>query len=624
MGTNRRVGATGLSIPDINSSTASHNKKSPQEIAKWCAALPMADVGAAAKKLFVQLNEISATILSAQERFAIMELLRTPNKIICTALKIHYIEQKEPLTERKIIIANLRQTLITTMADNYKLILEELHHKASLSNEEKKLMATTIVRIYYYLNVLLICRYQLYTYAPNSAWNEIYLLYKYAKARNLLEVQTPCQFAYKNNQTTVLEAFMHIILLYATDPYQWRQREQHSLNKAIDMWALYPTIYAANQIPLDKHGVYIIDLDTDAPPQLCNFFHTPISQSCIAVDLGKSVEHLKNILVKMRDDHLKAKIENPNDPEFTVTAPTIAKLIKIWSQKIVRSHNRFPVKTPIKIAFGLNAAHYYLNGEKEFNPHPKNLRTHIAKDEIKPISKGFKLPLYEVLEEDSSSTNHPILSSQEMTSAPITQSEEESEEQDIKDSLYHVYHYNIANINPHGFCILVEDKSYPPFQSGEIVVVKNEDNVAATWGIGAVRWLRRQRDENFQIGVQMIASFGKAAGIQMLRDDKPASRLLRCIVIPTDQENSAPPMLITSALPHHSQTIMLYLEDSDAIKAFLTKEIDASGTYYQYEYSAEAGVHISTPNNNKPQPAQEHKNTEDKTDTEFDSIWGDL
>ena len=77
--TNRRkTGGTGLSVLDIQPSTPPKNKPTAQEIAKWCEALPMADTGAAAKKLFIKLTEISETNMSAQERYAVMELLRAP------------------------------------------------------------------------------------------------------------------------------------------------------------------------------------------------------------------------------------------------------------------------------------------------------------------------------------------------------------------------------------------------------------------------------------------------------------------------------------------------------------------------------------------------------------------
>lgn len=626
----RKIGATGLSILEVVGST--RPAKTAQDVAKWCATLPMADTGVAAKKLYIQLTEIGETTMDAKERYAIMELLRLPNKVICTSLKRHYIEQRAPLTENKLIIANLRQTLLTGMADNYKQILEELHNKATLTEAEKLLMATTIVRIYYYLNVLLICRYQLYTYTPENLWHEVYLLYKYAKARNLLEMRVPCQFAPKH-QTSILEAFIHVILLYATDPYQWRQREQHSLNKAIEMWALYPTIYTSEQIPDKKAGVYIIDLNQDYPPNPASFRQAPITPSCIAIDLEKSVTHLQEILEKMNANHLKAKIENPNDPEFSVTAPTIAKLINIWSQHMVRNSPRFPIQAQIKIVFGLNTAHYYINGEKEFNSHPNTLRSNSDATGIpaKSFSSHLNLQLYEVNEEEDEGEDSDALSSSEAeereskknkTADPLEA--DKIDDGMSKELLYHIYNYNIENINPHGFCIVIKDKSYPPFQSGEIVAFKNVTQHDKDWGIGTVRWLRRQINEDFQIGIQIIAPFARAGGIQMLRGDKPVSRLSRCLLLPEDKENNIPNMVITSALPINTNTVLIYDGDAEPFQATLTKEIDASGMYYQYIYSTDTpSADADKPEDKGPKPPKTPTD-EEKTNTEFDKIWGDL
>jgi hypothetical protein len=622
--TNKRIkGATGLSVLSIEPASPPKPKRTAPEMAKWAASLPVADTGVAAKKFFIQLDELNNTEMTARERFAVMEELRASNKTICTALKRHYIEQRAPLTEHKLIIANLRQTLLIAMSDSYKLILEDLHAKNGQTEEDKKLMATTIVRILYYLNVLLIARYQLYSFPPDNVWLEIHLLYKYAKARGLLNIHVHCQFASKRKETSVMEAYTRAIMMYAIDPYQWRQREQHSLNKAIEMWALYPTIYEHDQIPNLEAGLYIIDLDKDAPPALYGFKESTITPSTIALDLTKCVEHLKDILSKMQTNHLKAKIENPNDPEFSVTAPTIAKLIKIWSQKVVRGSPRYPIQAQIKIAFGLTAAHYYLNDEKEFNPHPSNLQSEIG-DTAKRGST-LSLPLYEVSEESEEETVEVNLSEANTTELPAAKADEEEQGNDIsKEQLYHIYDYGIENINPHGFCIVIKDKSYPPLQAGEIVVFKNESIV--NWGVGAVRWLRRQRNEEFQIGIQILSPYAKAAGIQMLRGNKPAGRLLRCLVLPAQETEHTPPMLITTAFPQNSNTVMLYLDTAEPIKATLTKEIDASGMYYQYEYKTEAGVDIIGPNagGDKKKDSNESGPDEEKTNTEFDSIWGDL
>jgi hypothetical protein len=623
----RKIGATGLSLHVLKPSTPPKVKKTTAEVARWCAALPMADTGAAAKKLFIALDEITNTEMTAMERFAILELLRTPNKNICTSLKRHYIEQKSPLTERKLMIANLRETLITYMADNYKLIFEELHIKGARSNEDKTMLATALIRILYYMNVLLVCRYQLYTYAPENVWKEIHLIYKYAKEKGLLELQAKCEFAPNRKMTSVLEAYTRIILLSATDPYQWRQREQHSINKAIELWALYPTLYEYQNIPNTKAGIYIIELDKDEPPTLYGFRKEPVNKSCIALDLSKGVKHLKDILDKMQNNHLKAKIDNPNDPEFSVTAPTVAKLVSLWSQHIVRSSERFPIKADIKIAFGLSAAYYYVNGQKEFNPHPSNLRTSFGETNTRGSQYMANLPVFEV--SDDAEEEITIADVPAATPSPKTNKHEavEVDATTDKEDLYHIYDYSIENTSRNGFCIIVRDKSYPPFQAGEIVVFKNTTEANVEWGIGAIRWLRRLKNEEFHIGVQLIAPYAKAAGIQMLRGDKLANRLLRCLVLPENEPEKIPPMLITTSFPVHSNTVMLYLDNSEPIKAKLTKEIDASGMYYLYEYTTEANVEIITPSNlNGPTIHKTNRNADGdpKTNTEFDSIWGDL
>ncbi len=642
MTSKRKTGATGLSILDIDASSKSHNI-SKESIAKWCKDLPLADIGICAKQLFIRLTELSETPLSANERFSIMELIRGPNKEICTALKRHYIEQRTPLTENKLIIANLRQTLLGLMADNYKLILEELHNKSNLSNDEKKLLVTTIVRIYYYLNVLLICRYQLYSYTPSELWHEIYVLYKYAKERDLLNINVPCDFSPKG-KTTIFEAFMHIVLLYATDPYQWRQSEQHSLNKAIEMWSFYPTIYVAKKIPKKNSGVYILDLDNDLPPTHIAFRTEELTENCIGIDLDKHVKHMKKILDKMQNDQLKAKIENPNDPEFSVTAPTVAKLINTWSQTMQRNEQRFPIQAEIKIVFGLNAAHYYLNDEQEFNPHPSNLQTDVE-EEKKSTSKAFSnnlnLSLYEVSEteeddEDEEDEKDVLSSTEAKEKEDAAKKQQDSEDEldeaekaDVdlsKELLYHIYNYNIENINQHGFCIVISDKSYPPFQAGEIVAFKNTTKNDENWGIGAVRWLRRQVNEDFYIGIQIIAATATAGGIQIMREDKPASRLSRCLLIDEDKANKIPPTVITSALPIKTKNVMLYCNDDEPFKATLTKEIDASGMYYQYYYASEDSMNAdkSSMDDSPTKPEEKTVKEEDKTNTEFDKIWGDL
>lgn len=622
MTNSRKIGDTGLSVPVIKPSTPPKRKKTPAEVAKWCAALPMADTGAAAKKLFMALDEITNTEMTAEERLPILELLRAPNRYICTSLKRHYIEQKNPLTEQQLIIANLRETLICYMSDNYKLIFEALHQKGARSSDGKTMLATSLVRILYYMNVRLICRYQLYMYPPNNIWHEIHLIYKYAKENDLLKINVKCEFLPSETVTSVLEAYTRIILLYATDPYQWRQKEQYSMSKAIELRALHSRIYEYSKIPNTKAGVYVIDLDKDEPPTLSDFIRNPINESCIALDLSEEVKHLKVILDKMRNNHLKAKIENPNDPEFSVTAPTISKLINIWSQHIVRSSERLPVKAEVSVAFGISAAYYYINDETEFNPTPNNLHTSFDNNNSPESEYIANLPVFEVSDESDEETTE--------SNTTAEQPDGEGTIGAIDKELYKVYTYTTENISKDGFRTVVRDKTFPPLQAGEIIVFKNITDKATRWGIGAIRWMRRVSHEELYLGIEILSAYANAAGIQMLRGEKVSNRLVRCLVLPDNKDKNLPSRLITTSFPVDSNKVMLYLGNDEPIKATLTKEIDASGMYYLYEYSSEINVAVTKHdknNDDNDSDTKKKKPNEDgdtKTNTEFDSIWGDL
>jgi hypothetical protein len=641
---NHKIGTLGLSIPVINPSNVPKLKMTPAEVIKWRSALPMADTGTAAKKLYMALSDLNSTSLEPKDRFEIIELFRSTNRTICSTLKKHYIEQSEPLNAQKLTIATLRQTLISEMADNYKLILEGLYEKKNKSEEDQKMITTTICRILYYLDMVLLCRYQLYSAVPENIWKEVHLLYKYAKKNNTLNEQVACELSL-NSTTSAIASYTRIILLSATDPYQWRQRDQYSIDKAIDLWAVYPTIYESSQIPADKKtGIYIIDLEKDQPPVALSFKRDPITSSCIGLDLAKNVKHLKHLLLKIHNNELQAKIEHPGDHEFSVTIPTINKLIKIWSQQISRNTQRFPITAKIKVVFGLTAAHYYINHEQEFNSRPSHLMvTTVTRPAGSFNRPTLDMPIFEI--EDDEELDVPsrmaMVAKQNQENnpdkaatggeTPVT-TDDKLPEID-REHHYIVYDYNIENISPNGFCILIDDGTFPPFQAGEIMAFKNPlEDANAPWSIGTVRWIRSPGQGKFQIGIELVAPFAKAAGLQMLRDNQPVGLLLRCLVLPEAPDLNSPAMIITPTFPLRSNKVMLYLDnDEKGIRTTLTRELEATGSYHQYLYSTKENINIVDPkveDAHKPAETVTEQSMsdidEDQVSTEFDSIWKDL
>lgn len=623
----RKIGALGLNIPVIKPSNGSKTTMTAAEVTKWRAALPMADIGLASKKLYIALSELNKTVLDPVNRFEIIELFRPTTKTIATALKKHYIEQAEPLTPQKLTIAALRQTLISEMADSYKIILEELNHKPNKTEQEKRIIVTTVCRILYYLNSFLLCRYQIYSSIPENVWHEVYILYRYGLTRNILDLEVRCELSL-NHSTSILGAFTRIILLSATDPYQWRQKDQYSINKAIDLWSVFPTIYDYANMPEKNNGIFIIDLNSDHPPIPYNFKRDPVTPSCIALDVARNVKHLKLLLLKMHKHEMKLRIEHPGDPEFSVTIPTLVKLIQIWSQRITRNMQRFRISAKIKVAFGLRTAYYYINNQKEFDPRPRHLNTPVNNRQAGALTRpSLELPIFEIedeFEELDIETKDSEISTESKDDATIIEAVVDIEQH------YKLYEYELENISTNGFCIHINDGSFPPFRTGEIMIFKNSTEPQdAPWSIGAVRWIKSPSSGVFQMGIELVAPFSKAAGIQMIRNEQPVGLLLRCLVLPDEPDTHAQSVLITPTLPLHSNRVILYLDHQEGIKTTLVKELESTSGYHKYVYSMKENINIGehkadgdAPEQNTETPSP--NNDDDKTNTEFDSIWKDL
>jgi len=623
MTSNRKKGALGLSIPVINPSIQAQIKLTPEVVVKWRAALPMADTGVSAKKLYIALSELNNTDLAPSDRFKIVEELRVPLKSICTTLKKHYIEQRKPLNEHKLTIANLRQSLLSEMTDNYKTIVEELASKTSATPEEQLLLTTAICRVLYYFNSLLICRYQLYSYITEGLWTEINLLYKYAKRQDILKQKVACVFSIDHENTTILASYAHLILLSATDPYQWRQTEQHSLNKVTGLWALEPTIYEHTQIPSAKSGIYIIDLDKDFPPIAYSFKTDPVTSSCIAFDMAPHVKHINKVLEKMSSNELKIKIQEYGNPEFSATKATLKKLIKVWSMQITRNSTRFPIEAKIKISFGLIAAHYYINDQKEFNSSPVELNPTAEKAKAPTMTLASDLPTFEVMEDDDEEeeSREASTAANELNTTLAVESNKFYEPE--KDDHYKLYDYVIDDMSPNGLCVGIHDGSFPPFHAGEIVVFKNIMKDEKQWSIGAIRWLKRRNDKLFQIGIQLISPYAKAGGVHMIRDNKHVGHMLRCLILPPMPDLKLPQMLITATPPFHSNKITLFVDNAPGIETTLTDEIDSTDMYYQFAYVTKEVIAVKEPTEeeNLKKQAEQQNN---QASTEFDNIWKDL
>ena len=566
----------GFSIPIQKSQPEIERKITVEAISRWRSRLPMGDTGTTSKKLFAILTEMNNCVLDTNIRFEILELLRPPLQMICQSLKKHYINQATPLNKQKLKVAQLSQTLQMEAAAGYKIIIEEI---CTNKNSDKKNLPIAIFRAMHYLSMITLRRYQLYSPAPKETWLEINTLYKIAINENISRFKLD-DLKTTNSPLCIENCYLHIIILAATNPYQWRQIEQELLFTASDKWIPLAEIRNLKDKDHDKPGIYIIDLDKDVAPNPLSLDKIPETNNCIIFDLYKITKRLQEIIHELQVDEMQARIKHDGEPEYSVPLTTVKRLEENWHNVIKRNYQRFDLASKIKGAFGLSAVHFYSNKLQEFN---SNKGLELAKDKF---NNG--------LESESQAGQNLALGTIDIEFDTEANSDDMQFNKSTLDYPYHIC--TMVNVSPAGSCIRWEDKNlYPPMQAGEIVALKSELESNSLWSIGVIRWLKHDENKNLNIGIQTLAPHARAGGAQIIKGGEAIGYFLRCLILPEIESLGFKSTLITPILPFkEGKDINLYTEGGNhLIRASLTKEIHATGNFRQFEYSSDEKLIMS-------------------------------
>ncbi len=580
------VGSIGFTIPAQTLASSQEVTMTPGDVMAWRNRLPLADVGHSAKKIYHAITDCNKVALSVQERFEILELLRTPVQFICQSLRKHYINQTSTLTEQQLTIANLAQTLQQEMANGYKLIVEELEKKND-PESRAKILPIALQRIIHYLTYIIHRSYQLYSLAPSNTWKELHLVYQYADKYQLL------------NQNGIQNDYKRALLLAATYPFQWRQTEQDTLYTITEIWA--PLVALRTDLPnVSEPGFLMVDFKDDTPPMSPSRGLIQFSATCKVLDVNPIIGRLKTLLAAIEPNELQARIAHSNDPEYAISTSILRGLIKEWEAPVTRLNDRENRSEQIKLCIGLIATHYYVNNRRPFQTQETNKEsgfTFVETTENKP---------------DNADEN---ITSIELDKIPLTA----SPSQNISNINYPVYPCTLVNENPNGYGLIWPGDSYPPIQAGEIIGIARTQNGIDVWEVFKVRWL--QHLSEFHLGVERLGTTAKAGGAQLLKEGKPAGYYLRCLLLEAS--------ILVPTLPFKSGSQIMVLQDESnaPIELELTQLVDATGSYKRFQFLSKRAPLTEAPSPPLEKPVIETKaepKKENKDKDKFDSVWGNL
>lgn len=588
-----KIGNLGLKIPVQSISGKRALEFTPASMTAWRNSLPMADTGATAQKIYHALCDCNQVELKLDDRFQILELLRTPVQFISQSLRKHYHNQTEGLNEKKLTIVKFAQTLQLEMANGYKLILEQLAEKPS-SDDFKRLAHLAIERILHYFDYILLRCYNLYSTGPNEIWKEIYILYQFSEQHHLLE-------------KSVSNSFKHIFIMSCANPYKWRQSEQDALFHAIELWT--KDIILSNALKKDKPGQYFFEIGTNEPPRVYNTtIHIQNEKNCRNVNLEPVVAHLKSLISIIEPDELHARIEHSNDPEYALSLPVLQGLVQEWNTMPIRTTERISKTEAVNICIGLSSVHYYVSGETPFVP---------PQEGISASSLG-SLPSLSIQEETSIDTKSVETIEFTQTALPLEAK---------KAQAYPSYQTTEINESKEGYCLIWKGENYPPIQAGELIGIKNEEEAGSPgtegkpiWNAAMIRWLKHTEENQLLLGIKRLSNTVQAASAQIIKEGNPAGYFLRCLVMDTG--------ILTPTIPFKTGSqVFISKLDGSSEEVELLKLRSATGSYKLFDYRSKDKTKIDGLETKGPgTPETQQKPTEKKPEKkgDFDSIWSHL
>jgi hypothetical protein len=581
----------GLSIPILISSSKLSITLEKDAFLTWRAKLPMADTGKTAKEIYNVLINLNHSACDPIKRFDLLEIINPSLQLICLTLSKHFLNQTTALDNQKQSIANLAKTLQTEHANGYKLVLTDfLKQKLPLTDvNNQTILAKTIKRCIQNFENVIFRLYELYTSPPDGIWKEIHILYQLAKKLNLLNIEVEPSKATKEHIKNILEIYLHVLILAATDPYQLRQKDQEVLFKAIFYWFTKVKLTTVENKPKDLSSAYILDPNLDTPLIALSAQVAKENNNCLILDLSELTTHIKSILKELETNELKTRIQHENEAEYNVSIQSLKKLIKGWSTIKIRNANRFTVSMNMRACVGFSAVYYFLNNQAEF-----------------AAASSISDQLMDLGVEEIKET--------------------------IESSKYKIHACSTTNISPFGLCMLWDEGSHPPIQSGEIIGIQPEYEVSKTsWNVGVVRWLRHDSNNVLKIGIEMLSANATVASIQLIRDGAPSGQYLRCLILSNIPIESQEKSIITPPMPFKSNhnVIIKFDDKTEEIKTKLVTELNSTGAFKQFSLTVkeksiddklEKKKEVTPDTTNKDQ----NKKSEEDNNSEFGNLWDKL
>lgn len=524
--------AVRLKIPAVVDKPLIPAETRPQKIAQFIHTLPSSSPVETASALLEELENMNRQALPSDTRIKALEVFRPTVINLAEHLASLYCTAPLPLPAPAKNAANAAEALWQELGYGYKLAL--IDQQSKLFNlASKKSVAFIVYRAIDAMNQLAMVYYQTYFPPPGSVWSDLHQLYLYAVQRSLHDIEITDEGDEFGKTVSVELAYKRALLMPLADPQHLAPNDIMQVADYIERFAQHAQLQGMGILE-NPVGIFVVRLDTDKPPvpYVKNADTTDAETDIllITVDLARLIHKHLQMLQSGNPPPSSGLPVNANDPRYQAM---LTYLIQHWGVSPKRVFNRSRKNDSIELGIGINAAHYFMNGQKSYHPPVE------AHDEISAHAEFGT---------------------------------------DAKPKSYRASRWQVLNISAGGMALRKLPAVEETVRVGELLSVRNEKE--SRWSVGVLRWANNGA-EQLEIGAQLIAPEAKAAGAKAVDKKKFEPVLILPGIAALKQTSS-----IVAGNGLYSPARVLELdEDGKVSRIMVTKLIERTNSFERFQFS---------------------------------------
>lgn len=321
----------------------------PAKLAEWLRSLPLADMSKTLPEITRAISSLNRTEISYKLRSELVSSFDTAYALIHDCFRPYVFKRANKKTGHRHNLDKLH-TLSREMAFAHKIIVNDSQNKRQLWGKNKHKTRASAFAIYY-LGIMLVEQYEIYSPIPIYLWREINSLYAHAgkSELNFIEVDTRKSYCLP----TIEQNYIRNCLLALADPYHLDCGEHWHLFHYLYHWVHLARI-SENPDDFKNEECFIIDITSEKKP---NFVTSelddpedPKIRLLLTYDLLRQIRFDMEILEEkntLTEQSFHKSIKHS-------TAKHLWKHLSIhWKERIERNARRYPIISKIDVIWGL-------------------------------------------------------------------------------------------------------------------------------------------------------------------------------------------------------------------------------------------------------------------------------